>query len=110
MLGAVIDGLEQRTDIDGQRVGVVGQSLGALYAPLAAALLARLSWLSIPRATMSASIVGLVVLVAAAGIVYTKAVKPAPPDNAQLTELKFDSLMGSRYTEILLARLRQCAD
>ena len=29
--------MEQRTDIDGQRCGVVGQSLGALYAPLAAA-------------------------------------------------------------------------
>jgi 2,6-dihydroxypseudooxynicotine hydrolase len=37
VLGAVIDGLERRDDIDGQRVGVVGQSLGALYAPLAAA-------------------------------------------------------------------------
>jgi 2,6-dihydroxypseudooxynicotine hydrolase len=37
VLGAVIDGLERRTDIDGRRVGVVGQSLGALYAPLAAA-------------------------------------------------------------------------
>lgn len=37
VLGAVIDGLEQRRDVDGTRVGVVGQSLGALYAPLAAA-------------------------------------------------------------------------
>jgi dienelactone hydrolase len=37
VLGAVIDGLEQRSDVDGGRVGVVGQSLGALYAPLAAA-------------------------------------------------------------------------
>jgi 2,6-dihydroxypseudooxynicotine hydrolase len=37
VLGAVIDGLEQRIDLDGKRVGVVGQSLGALYAPLAAA-------------------------------------------------------------------------
>ena len=37
VLGAVIDGLEQRSDVDGKRVGVVGQSLGALYAPLAAA-------------------------------------------------------------------------
>jgi hypothetical protein len=26
----------------------------------------------------------------------------APPDNAQLTELQFENLMGSRYTEILL--------
>jgi 2,6-dihydroxypseudooxynicotine hydrolase len=37
VLGAVIDVLERRNEIDGQRVGVVGQSLGALYAPLAAA-------------------------------------------------------------------------
>jgi len=33
----VIDVLERRNDVDGQRVGVVGQSLGAIYAPLAAA-------------------------------------------------------------------------
>ncbi|HZS55965.1 MAG TPA: alpha/beta fold hydrolase [Bryobacteraceae bacterium] len=37
VLGAVIDVLEKRVDLDGSRVGVVGQSLGALYAPLAAA-------------------------------------------------------------------------
>jgi dienelactone hydrolase len=37
VLGAVIDVLERRGDVDGHRVGVVGQSLGALYAPLAAA-------------------------------------------------------------------------
>jgi alpha-beta hydrolase superfamily lysophospholipase len=37
VIGAVIDVLERRDDIDGRRVGVVGQSLGALYAPLAAA-------------------------------------------------------------------------
>ena len=37
VLGAVIDVLEQRDDVDGRRVGVVGQSLGAIYAPLAAA-------------------------------------------------------------------------
>jgi 2,6-dihydroxypseudooxynicotine hydrolase len=37
VIGAVIDVLEQRDDVDGHRVGVVGQSLGALYAPLAAA-------------------------------------------------------------------------
>jgi hypothetical protein len=37
VLGAVIDVLEQRDDVDGTRVGVVGQSLGAFYAPLAAA-------------------------------------------------------------------------
>jgi 2,6-dihydroxypseudooxynicotine hydrolase len=38
VIGAVIDVLEQRGDVDGRRVGVVGQSLGALYAPRAAAL------------------------------------------------------------------------
>jgi 2,6-dihydroxypseudooxynicotine hydrolase len=37
VLGAVIDGLEQRPDVNGHSVGVVGQSLGAIYAPLAAA-------------------------------------------------------------------------
>ncbi|HEY7243145.1 MAG TPA: alpha/beta fold hydrolase [Xanthobacteraceae bacterium] len=37
VIGAVIDVLERRDDVDGRRVGVVGQSLGALYAPLAAA-------------------------------------------------------------------------
>jgi 2,6-dihydroxypseudooxynicotine hydrolase len=37
VLGAVIDVLERRNDVDGGSVGVVGQSLGALYAPLAAA-------------------------------------------------------------------------
>ncbi len=37
VLGAVIDVLEKRNDVDGSSVGVVGQSLGALYAPLAAA-------------------------------------------------------------------------
>jgi len=37
VIGAVIDGLEKRADVDGSLVGVVGQSLGALYAPLAAA-------------------------------------------------------------------------
>lgn len=37
VLGAVLDVLEQRDDVDGGRVGVVGQSLGAIYAPLAAA-------------------------------------------------------------------------
>jgi dipeptidyl aminopeptidase/acylaminoacyl peptidase len=35
-IGAVIDGLKQRTDVDADRIGVVGQSLGAFYAPLAA--------------------------------------------------------------------------
>ena len=33
----MIDVLERRDDVDVRRVGVVGQSLGALYAPLAAA-------------------------------------------------------------------------
>lgn len=37
VIGAVIDALEMRTDVDGHNVAVVGQSLGALYAPLAAA-------------------------------------------------------------------------
>ena len=37
VLGAVIDFLEARSDVDAEQVGVVGQSLGALYAPLAAA-------------------------------------------------------------------------
>ena len=42
VLGAVIDVLERRSDVDGHRVGVVGQSLGALYAPRAAALEPRI--------------------------------------------------------------------
>ncbi len=37
VIGAVIELLERRDDVDAGRVGVVGQSLGALYAPLAAA-------------------------------------------------------------------------
>jgi len=37
VIGAVIDVLEHRDDVDARRIGVVGQSLGALYAPLAAA-------------------------------------------------------------------------
>lgn len=37
VLESVIDGLLKRADVDGARVGVVGQSLGAIYAPLAAA-------------------------------------------------------------------------
>ncbi|MGH6768183.1 MAG: alpha/beta hydrolase family protein [Xanthobacteraceae bacterium] len=37
VLGAVIDVLARRDDVNGRKVGVVGQSLGALYAPLAAA-------------------------------------------------------------------------
>ena len=42
VLGAVIDALRQRADVNGDSVGVVGQSLGALYAPLAAAQEPRL--------------------------------------------------------------------
>jgi 2,6-dihydroxypseudooxynicotine hydrolase len=42
VIGAVIDALEQRSDVDGRTVGIVGQSLGALYAPLAAAAEPRL--------------------------------------------------------------------
>jgi dipeptidyl aminopeptidase/acylaminoacyl peptidase len=42
VLGAVIDVLERRSDVDGTRVGVVGQSLGAFYAPMAAAFEPRL--------------------------------------------------------------------
>ena len=36
-IGAVIDVLEKRSDVDANAVGIVGQSLGAFYAPLAAA-------------------------------------------------------------------------
>jgi dipeptidyl aminopeptidase/acylaminoacyl peptidase len=42
VIGAVIDVLEGRTDVDGRNVAVVGQSLGALYAPLAAAFEPRI--------------------------------------------------------------------
>jgi 2,6-dihydroxypseudooxynicotine hydrolase len=37
VVGAVIDVLERRSDVDAGAVAVVGQSLGAIYAPLAAA-------------------------------------------------------------------------
>jgi 2,6-dihydroxypseudooxynicotine hydrolase len=37
VVGAVIDALEGRDDLDARRIGAVGQSLGAIYAPLAAA-------------------------------------------------------------------------
>jgi dienelactone hydrolase len=37
VVSAVMDALEERSDVDGTTVGIVGQSLGALYAPLAAA-------------------------------------------------------------------------
>jgi 2,6-dihydroxypseudooxynicotine hydrolase len=39
---AVIDMLEKRSDVDATRVGVVGQSLGAIYAPLVASLEPRI--------------------------------------------------------------------
>jgi alpha-beta hydrolase superfamily lysophospholipase len=42
VIGAVIDALMQRADLNAERVGVVGQSLGALYAPRAAALEPRI--------------------------------------------------------------------
>jgi 2,6-dihydroxypseudooxynicotine hydrolase len=42
VIGAVIDVLLKRDDVDGERVGVVGQSLGGLYAPRAAALEPRI--------------------------------------------------------------------
>ena len=42
VIGAVIDHLQQRSDVDGHAVGLVGQSLGALYAPLAAAFEPRI--------------------------------------------------------------------
>ena len=49
-------------------------------------------------------IVGGIVAVLAIGaaVISARAVKAIPPDNAQLSELQFDGLMGSRYTEILL--------
>jgi 2,6-dihydroxypseudooxynicotine hydrolase len=42
VIGAVIDVLERRPDVDGGSVAVVGQSLGAIYAPLAAAFEPRI--------------------------------------------------------------------
>jgi dienelactone hydrolase len=38
----VIDVLERRSDIDAGKIGIVGQSLGAIYAPLAAAFEPRI--------------------------------------------------------------------
>jgi hypothetical protein len=43
-----------------------------------------------------------VIVVVAAIVIYSKAVSELPKDDVQLTEIKFDGLMGSRYTEILL--------
>src|SRR5512139_1108520 len=45
------------------------------------------------------SILGVLLMV---GVLFAGCAKKMPPDNTQLTELKFDNLMGSRYTEILL--------
>lgn len=42
VLGAVIDVLERRDDVDGHNVAVIGQSFGALYAPLSAAFEPRI--------------------------------------------------------------------
>jgi dienelactone hydrolase len=42
VIGAVIDFLADRPEVDSTRLGVVGQSLGALYAPRAAALEPRI--------------------------------------------------------------------
>ena len=42
VIGPVIDAFEQRTDVDAGRVAVVGQSLGAYYAPRAAAFEPRI--------------------------------------------------------------------
>jgi len=40
-------------------------------------------------------------IVVAAIVVYPRVVAEAPKDDAQLSEIKFNGLMGSRYTEIL---------
>jgi dienelactone hydrolase len=42
VIGTVIDSLAKRNDVDAHTVGIVGQSLGAFYAPLAAAQEPRL--------------------------------------------------------------------
>jgi 2,6-dihydroxypseudooxynicotine hydrolase len=42
VIGAVIDALQGRDDVDADRLGVVGQSLGAFYAPLAASQESRI--------------------------------------------------------------------
>jgi dienelactone hydrolase len=42
VIGAVIDVLERRSDVDASAVAVVGQSLGAIYAPLSAAFEPRI--------------------------------------------------------------------
>jgi hypothetical protein len=48
-------------------------------------------------------VVGVAALLAiAAVVIYSKAVKPIPPDKDGAVERTFENLMGSRYTEILL--------
>lgn len=49
-------------------------------------------------------IVGIVVAAVVVGgaVIYSKAVKPIPPDKDGAVERTFDNLMGSRYTEVLL--------
>jgi alpha-beta hydrolase superfamily lysophospholipase len=42
VIGAVIDVLERRSDVDARAIAVIGQSLGAVYAPLAAAFEPRI--------------------------------------------------------------------
>jgi hypothetical protein len=42
------------------------------------------------------------VIVVAGIVVYSKAVSDIPPDNAQTLEIKWNNVMGTRYTEILL--------
>ena len=54
-----------------------------------------------PKALAKISIRKLAALTLLAGAILTVCAKQ-PSDNAHLTELKFDDLMGSRYTEILL--------
>ena len=53
------------------------------------------------RITWALGIVVALVVVAAI-VVYPKVVAEAPKDDAQLTEIKFADLMGTRYTEILV--------
>jgi hypothetical protein len=68
---------------------------------------ARLFWRKEKIMAMSKSIkwaAGIVaaVIVVGALVVYPKLVAEAPKDDAQITETRFENLMGSRYTEILL--------
>ena len=56
--------------------------------------------------TRSKWVIGIVAALVIVGIVgmvvYPKVVAQAPKDDAQITEIKFENLMGSRYTEILV--------